>query len=396
MLMRFVVAVIAAAPALVAGAQESISARDRLLESASYIAELPAYSVDIAMSFEMAGAEGETNRTAITSHLSMAGGDRARFRVNIEEGAMELFYAPDSNYIYLETQNQYVEGAAFGDREKALTMMPGREYRTSQLLLSAYLHNSGGLLDGIETVAFAEREGEDGVDEIRAENEDVVTRFWIRQGDAPLLEKLELDLSPMVSRSNPEITKATITYTFENWNTAPEFGGEHFAFVIPEGAAEFKPASRPADPLEGKAAPDLTLELLDGSGRLELSKHRGKNVVILDFWASWCGPCRIGLPIVTEVANAFQDRGVVLYAVNVAEDRQRAEAFVRDTGLTAPVALDANGVAQRLYGANSIPKTVIIDREGVVREVHAGVSPSLKSELTQALTELTQEASPAE
>jgi thiol-disulfide isomerase/thioredoxin len=362
-----------------------------LQKSMAYLASLPAYSADLAMNFEMGMTGGETNKTSLTATLAVSGPDRARFRVNLDDGNMELFYAPDSKFIFLSNQNQYLKGDTFGDRQKALTLMPGREYRSSQVLLSDFLHNEKTLLDAATEVLVADSgaEGGEGPQQVRLSAGGVVTDFWIQRGEQPVLLKFTMDLTEMAAKSNPSITSAQLTYTLSNWNLAPTFSADYFSFKIPEGAVEFKPAEQPKDPLEGQPAPDIKLDLL-GGGSLDLAAHKDKDVVILDFWASWCGPCRVGLPIVAEVAAQFKDKNVVLYAVNVGEDPQRAQAFVEQTGLTATVALDQKRDAQRKYGANSIPKTVIVGRDGIVHEVHMGTSPALKDQLTETLRALTE------
>lgn len=372
---------------------EDNAARDRLQQSINFAAALPAYSADITMDFKVSSTAGETNETELTAHIDMAGDDRARFKVNVDEGAMELFLAPDARYIYLDAQNQYVDGAAFGDRQKALTLMPGREYRPAQVLLSDFLHNDATLVQQAESIAFVPQEGAgaDATDEIRVSGGGLVVDFWIQKGEQPLLQKFSMDLTGMVSQSNPNVASAVVNYSLSDWNLSPNFSEDHFAFKIPEGATELQRAQqKPTDPLEGKPAPALKLDLLGSEGTLDLAAHRGKDVVILDFWASWCGPCRMGLPIVTEVAEQFKDKGVVFYAVNVGEGKVKAQGFVEQTGLAATVALDTTGSAQRDYGASSIPLTVIIDKDGIVHEVHRGLSPSLKMDLTRTLTQLTQ------
>ena len=74
-------------------------------------------------------------------------------------------------------------------------------------------------------------------------------------------------------------------------------------------------------PLLDESVPMFTLDMV-GGGRLDLGKHRNKDVVILDFWASWCGPCRIGLPILNKVAQDYKDKNVVFYAINLKESRR--------------------------------------------------------------------------
>jgi len=369
-------------------------AANRVRQCIEFLAALPAYSADIAMGFSARTTDGDTSESSLTAHLSMAGNDRARFRVNVEEGTMELFFMPDAKYIYLDATKQYVDGSAFGERNQALTLMPGREYRAAQVLLSDLLHGDTTLLENAREIRFVTGEdaGEDAPDQVQIAAEGLVVDFWIQKGDAPLLDRFSMDITGMLAQANSEVAAAVVNYSLTKWNLSPKFAADHFNFTMPEGATELQRAQQQpqAGSLEGKPAPAITLDLLESGGKLDLAEHKGKNVVILDFWASWCGPCRIGLPIVSEVTAQFAEKGVVFYAVNVGEDARTAQSFVEQTGLTAPVVMDPRGVAQRDYRADSIPMTVIIARDGTVHEVHRGVSPNLKAELTRTLTKLTE------
>src|SRR5690349_4238380 len=106
-----------------------------------------------------------------------------------------------------------------------------------------------------------------------------------------------------------------------------------FLFVLSISIAATAHLTRPfADdqekhPLDGKPAPAFSLDLLKG-GKATLADHKNKNVVILDFWATWCGPCVQAMPIVSEVAKSFADKGVVLYAVNEQEEADAVKAFL--------------------------------------------------------------------
>src|SRR5690606_25915604 len=91
-------------------------------------------------------------------------------------------------------------------------------------------------------------------------------------------------------------------------------------------------------PLSGKTAPDFSLSDVDGK-TVTLASHRGKDVVVLDFWASWCPPCREGLPVVDAVAKNFAGQPVAVYAVNIQEHKEAVEEFVRKNNLTLPVLL---------------------------------------------------------
>jgi len=147
--------------------------------------------------------------------------------------------------------------------------------------------------------------------------------------------------------------------------------------------------------LEGKQAPPFELPLLDG-GDLNLSGHLGKDVIVLDFWAVWCPPCRKGLPVIAEIAETYADRGVAVYAVNLGDDPKQIQAFLRESGISVPVALDMLGHASELYQVQSIPQTVIIGRDGDVEQVHVGIPSGFKRSLAQTLDALlTQAAVPA-
>lgn len=140
-------------------------------------------------------------------------------------------------------------------------------------------------------------------------------------------------------------------------------------------------------PLTAQQAPDFSLELL-GGGRLDLAEHRGEHIVILDFWASWCGPCRRYMPIVERVAGEFKDRDVVLYAVNSGESAATIRNFLKTFTVQSPIALDVSNEVSRLYQANSIPQTVIIDKQGRIQKVYVGVGPNSESELRSDLRRL--------
>lgn len=127
-----------------------------------------------------------------------------------------------------------------------------------------------------------------------------------------------------------------------------------------------------AEALVGQAAPSFTLA--DPSGQsVALESLRGK-VVVLDFWATWCPPCRKGLPHLDKLAQQHAEDGVVVYAVNLKESSDKAKGFMDKEGLKLNVLMDSKGEVAKLYRVQGIPQTVVIDREGKVQAVVVGYS----------------------
>jgi peroxiredoxin len=135
--------------------------------------------------------------------------------------------------------------------------------------------------------------------------------------------------------------------------------------------------------LVGKPAPDFKLDLVGGKN-FHLADAKGK-VVILDFWATWCGPCIQAMPQVDKVAHEFADKGVELVAVNLQEGPEQITAMLDRHKLKMTVALDRDGAIAEKYGASAIPQTVIINRDGTVARVFVGGGPHFDDELRDAL-----------
>jgi thiol-disulfide isomerase/thioredoxin len=147
-----------------------------------------------------------------------------------------------------------------------------------------------------------------------------------------------------------------------------------------------------ASGLIGKPAPEVRLDLLDG-GRFRLADHRG-HVVVLDFWASWCGPCMQAMPEVDALVAEFADHGVKLVAVNLQEDRAAVASALERLKVHPAVALDVDGALAEHYQVTAIPQTVVIDAEGNVAQLFVGAAPSLRDELRATLESLLQKSTP--
>jgi peroxiredoxin len=130
-------------------------------------------------------------------------------------------------------------------------------------------------------------------------------------------------------------------------------------------------------------APNFVLESLDGS-EVSLRDYRG-NVVLVNFWATWCPPCQKEIPALEAAYRANKDKGFVILGVDVGESRQAVEAYAASMNITYPLLLDEEDQWMSRYGALGLPMTVIIDREGKILQKHMG--ELTQDELTGILEE---------
>lgn len=157
----------------------------------------------------------------------------------------------------------------------------------------------------------------------------------------------------------------------------------------PEGD-EAPTAERNSDSLVGLAAPAVKANLLDGT-EFELSKHKGK-VVVLDFWATWCGPCVRALPELMKATSSFPKDKVAFVAVNQGEKANQIKKFLKQKKWESlTVALDPQAVAGKSFKVEGIPQTVIIDKQGKIRHVHVGFSPNIGNRLKKEIQNLLSE-----
>ncbi len=138
-----------------------------------------------------------------------------------------------------------------------------------------------------------------------------------------------------------------------------------------------------------EAAPDFTLETLEGPN-LRLEEYRGQ-VVLLNFWASWCGPCRQEMPVLDRLHQRYEDTGFAVLGVNVEGERAPAQKIVDKTNVTFPVLIDAKQKVSELYNLEAMPSTVVIDRDGVVRYIHRGYKPGDEAKYVEVVKELIRE-----
>ena len=135
--------------------------------------------------------------------------------------------------------------------------------------------------------------------------------------------------------------------------------------ATPQSAAVLEPA-----PFVGSPAPDFDVVTPDGE-RIRLSDLRGQGVLI-NFWATWCGPCRAEMPTLQAIYDQQKARGFTIVGINLREPARPIQRFMQELGLTFPVALDPEGSVAARYQAINIPASFFVDRDGIIRARYLG------------------------
>jgi peroxiredoxin len=151
----------------------------------------------------------------------------------------------------------------------------------------------------------------------------------------------------------------------------------------------FAATSLASSGLTGQAAPDFSLKSATGEN-LRLSEYRG-DVVMVNFWATWCGPCRQEMPLLDELYSRYGRVGFSLLGVNIDDNSSKAMNMVSELGVSFPVLFDSRKEVSELYQVNAMPVTVLIDREGTVRYVHHGYKPGYEDDYQTQIRALIRE-----
>ncbi len=370
--------------------QDSPEPEELLRQMADFLCNLPAFSchAEITMRLQGPGIE-RSSSSKLTVRLERPN----RLALTVEEDDTGMNVVSDGKQVfqYLSALNRYVVREAPAD-------MSGFSDSGSGLNLSVFGKYLPTTADEFyktltEAVTKSEYVGTEKIGEVlchrcRFVQENVSWEIWIEAGDRPVVHKVQPDLSPLLAAAGEKFADAKLEYTvtFSDWDVAPKFTDADFTFVPPADAEQVESLFDAMEeegphPLLGQPAP--AFDTVDPDGHpISLKNHLGKNVIILDFWATWCGPCIEAMPEIEAVAKKFADRGLVFYAVNGGEDADTVKEFLKSNEIDVPVAMDPDNKVNELYQVSYIPHTVLIGKDGKVQVVHVGFSGELSKILT--------------
>lgn len=167
-------------------------------------------------------------------------------------------------------------------------------------------------------------------------------------------------------RQNHILLAAALVLILAGWGTLIWMG---LKTAVPQPTTNSYGA--PALAQQGGTATDFSIGSLAG-GNIALSDYAGE-VVIMNFWATWCPPCRAEMPGLNRFYETHQDKGLILLAINEEESAETVRPFIQTNNFTFPVLLDEQGRVAQQYSTRSFPTTFIIDRNGVIQHVQTGV-----------------------
>ncbi len=299
--------------------------------------------------------------------------------VHTAEGGITLGSTGEELYLFAAGDKVYAKLPAIKDRTagndlpEPLGSMLSRQ--NPSLVLAISPDAGAELLDSMVNVEKAPDAVIDGVAYTTLKgvsDAGVMTEVAI-DSKTHLLRRVSLDLKKSVEEKGaPNVKKANVVFDYPHTTVDPTLKADQFAWTAPADAREISVGDRSA--LEGKDAPDFELPSLDGQ-QVKLSALKG-SVVVLDFWATWCPPCRQSLPHLDELNEKMKDKGVKVFAVNSQEEGDTVRKFVKDTKLTTTVLLDEKGITSEPYNLQAIPQTVVIGKDGKVVKVFTGFNPN--------------------
>jgi thiol-disulfide isomerase/thioredoxin len=208
--------------------------------------------------------------------------------------------------------------------------------------------------------------------------------------DSGMLEEVTIDLKPMYADMMPPgstVDKATATIAFTDIQLNSEVPADKYTFKPSDTDKKVK-SFDPQQELVGEAVPDFKGVDLEGKA-IGISDFKGK-VVVLDFWATWCGPCMQAIPKIQEINAEYASKGVVVIGMN--QDTEDVKDKVKETveakKLTFRQFMDSTQSVAEQFKVTGIPCTVVVDGKGIIQWIHTGFSPNMKKELSEKLEKL--------
>ena len=337
----------------------------------------------------LVGAQAKKQQQSFTGSFAAPNKFRHEMKDDVTVGS-----TGEKLYAYVPSKNAYVTQDAPKDRVAASDIPnPMRSIVQMQNigLMCAIVNDAGKLLaEGMKEVskgADVELGGQPYA-ALDIKGDKVDYRVLV-DPKTHLVRQVVLDMKRTIEAAGrPDVHHATLTFDYTKVSPAtPAATGDQFAWSAPEGAKDAATSSDPEEgaamALVGKEAPEFKLNGMDGKP-VTLSSMRG-SVVVLDFWATWCGPCQMSLPMLNKLYKSLKDSGLKAYAVDLQEEKSLVQPVAGKLIPDVPVLFDDKGEAAQAYLVEPIPQTVIVGKDGKVRKVFIGIGPDHETKMREAV-----------
>jgi peroxiredoxin len=365
-----------------------------------YYLGLKQFTTDASTVVEIT-AGGKSQRSEIAFAAAMERPNKFAMALQRGRGGASMFCDGSKLYTFIPDINAYNEEPAPTDVAGLVKQPVVRQSFLAQLIDT---DPAKSLMEGVTALEYRGVEQLDGrsAHHLAAKQKDIDWELWVDEGEQPLVRKMKVDISRVLAAQGaPSGAQGMDTEVFSKWTVNQPVDAAQFSFTPPAGAktieqyqAEESKRQSQSHPLVDRPAPDFSLPLLAG-GQMKLSDSKGKQVVVLDFWATWCPPCQAELPVINKLLAGYKDKGVLFVAVNQGEEAAKVRTFLQSIHIEPTVALDAQSSAGQLYRVSGIPQTVIIDKQGIVRAVYTGYGPGMEDTIKKQLDEILAGGAPA-
>jgi thiol-disulfide isomerase/thioredoxin len=311
-----------------------------------------------------------------------------RFRHEMQDDVL-LVTTPDNAYAFLKARNLYLP-VQMPEKPVPMDELPQPIPQVlSQQNPSLLFALSSSLVDDMtENLQSAERIEDVKIGDVAHPVIRMVSTAFdstlVIDPKTSLPRQVIIDRRRGLTQEGHTVNKAQIVYDYTTVSVDAAIPEGTFAWTPPEGAQEVIPPDAEVRKMIGQDAPDFTLAVHGSDEKVTLSELKG-NVVLLDFWATWCGPCIVGMPKIDALYKEFQPKGLKAYAVNLEEDKATIDGFLERNKISLPVLMGADNELLSKYKSQAIPLTVVIDKGGKIREVALGVAPDTETKLRNAI-----------
>lgn len=363
-------------------AQAPPDARILLQRAGDTYRALSSYHVESVM--DVRQVTGDNPEQTLQAPLIMAGDRSGRVRLEVRHAQAGALVVSDGRMLstYMAQLQQYTQKPAPAHSDSATVPVPPqgsplqRYFTLPEGIRSAAVEGTATVvIDGQGRDCWLVRCDMTPEQALAADSAARAISFlWLDRERGLVLRDSSVITVHDPASGTAQVTTRLLQITHQAVDTPPP--DSVFVFTPPEGAklvTSFGPPQSTAlsEEFTGKPAPAFTLTGVKGS-TISLARYKGK-VVLLDFWATWCRPCRIEMPLVQKLYDEFKAKGLVVFGVNLMEEPAQVKRFLAENGIGFPVLLDRDGKVAGRYKAEGIPTLVIIGKDGNVSSYFTGL-----------------------